>query len=88
MTAAVFKRSIRDLQVWYSSCTVAVASSDLVRAKRKPVRSIDFNEDGAQSMGVEHGVDFRAVSDHDKRQVQWLLTIGRRGPAWSQCNPH
>jgi GNAT superfamily N-acetyltransferase len=30
MTAAVFKRSIRDLQVWCSSCMVAFSGSDLI----------------------------------------------------------
>ena len=38
MTAAVFKRSIRDLQVWCSSCMVAFSGSDpigvLIGAKR------------------------------------------------------
>jgi len=38
MTAALFKRSIRDLQVWCSSCMVAFAGSDpigvLIGAKR------------------------------------------------------
>ena len=38
MTAAAFKRSIRDLQVWCSSCMVAFAGSDpigvLIGAKR------------------------------------------------------
>ena len=41
------------------------------------VRSVDFNEYGAQSMCVEHGTDFRAMSDHDKGEVQWIWTIGR-----------
>ena len=39
MTAALFKRSIRDLQVWCSSCMVAFAGSDpigvLIGAKRR-----------------------------------------------------
>src|SRR3954468_6576928 len=38
MTAATFKRSIRDLQVWCSSCMVALSGSDpigvLIGAKR------------------------------------------------------
>ena len=43
MTPAAFKRSIRDLQVWCSSCMVAFSGSDpigvLIGAKRPPGRS-------------------------------------------------